>query len=197
MIELVIATHNKHKLAEIKPLIPAHVILRSLDEVGIFEDIPETADTLEGNALQKVQYVLNKIHKDCFADDSGLEVDALDGRPGVYSARYAGEGCSYADNNRKLLEELKGITNRRACFRTVICLFFNGKEYYFEGRVEGSIITGLRGTEGFGYDPVFIPAGHTLTYAEMGFEEKNSLSHRAEAVKKLREFLKKHHHNLR
>jgi XTP/dITP diphosphohydrolase len=189
MIELIIATNNKHKLGEIKPLIPVQFKLLSLDEVKIFEDIPETADTLEGNALQKAQFVYDRTLKNCFADDTGLEVDALDGRPGVYSARYAGEGCSYADNNRKLLEELKGITNRKACFRTIICLIFEGKEYYFEGKVEGSIITELRGNEGFGYDPVFIPDGHSLTYAEMGFEEKNSLSHRAEAVKKLREYL--------
>jgi XTP/dITP diphosphohydrolase len=191
MTELVIATHNKHKLGEIRLLIPKQFTLRSLDDVGIFEDIPETADSLNGNALQKAQFVFSRIHKNCFADDTGLEVEALDGRPGVYSARYAGEGCSYADNNRKLLYELKGITNRRACFRTVICLIFDGKEYYFEGKVEGSIITELRGTEGFGYDPVFIPDGHNLTYAEMGFEEKNSLSHRAIAVKKLREFLER------
>jgi XTP/dITP diphosphohydrolase len=191
MIELVIATHNKHKLAEIKPLIPEVFQLLSLDDVGIFEDIPETADTLDGNALQKAGFVYNRTSKNCFADDTGLEVDALGGRPGVYSARYAGEGCSYADNNIKLLTELEGIYNRKACFRTVICLLFEGKSHYFEGKVEGSIITELRGAEGFGYDPVFIPEGHSLTYAEMGFEEKNSLSHRAIAVKKLVVFL--HH----
>lgn len=189
MIELIIATHNKHKLAEIRPLIPEHFQLLSLDDVEIFEDIPETADTLEGNAYQKANYVFCRTTRNCFADDTGLEVDALDGRPGVYSARYAGEGCSYADNNRKLLEELKGVTNRKARFRTIICLFYQGKEHYFEGKVEGSIITELRGIDGFGYDPVFIPDGHSHTYAEMGFEEKNSISHRAEAVRKLREFL--------
>jgi XTP/dITP diphosphohydrolase len=193
MIELVIATHNKHKLAEIKPLIPEVFQLLSLDDVGIFEDIPEIADTLDGNARQKAIFVNNRTSKNCFADDTGLEVVALGGRPGVYSARYAGEGCSYADNNIKLLTELIGVNNRKACFRTVICLIFKGKEHYFEGIMKGSIITELRGTEGFGYDPVFIPDGHSLTYAEMGFEEKNSLSHRAIAVKRLREFL----HNLR
>jgi XTP/dITP diphosphohydrolase len=192
MIELVIATHNKHKLSEIKPLIPEAFQLLSLDDVEIFDDIPETADTLEGNALQKASFVFSRSSKNCLADDTGLEVDALDGRPGVYSARYAGEGCSYADNNRKLLEELNGVENRKACFRTVICLIYNGKEHYFEGNVKGSIISELRGKEGFGYDPVFIPDGHSLTYAEMGFEEKNSLSHRAEAVRKLREFLLKY-----
>jgi XTP/dITP diphosphohydrolase len=191
MIELIIATHNKHKLGEIKPLIPEQFQLLSLDDVEIFDDIPETADTLEGNALQKAEFVYSRTSKNCFADDTGLEVDALDGRPGVFSARYAGEGCSYADNNRKLLDELKGVENRKACFRTVICLILNGKEHYFEGKVKGSIINELRGKEGFGYDPVFIPDGHSLTYAEMGFEEKNSMSHRAEAVRKLREFLLK------
>jgi XTP/dITP diphosphohydrolase len=189
MIEIVLATHNKHKLSEIRPLIPNKFRLLSLDDAGIFDDIPETADTLDGNALQKAQFVYDRIQKNCFADDTGLEVEALDGRPGVYSARYAGEGCSYADNNIKLLNELKGFENRNACFRTVICLIRDGKQYYFEGRVEGKIITELRGQQGFGYDPVFIPDGHSLTYAEMGFEEKNSISHRALAVKKLKEFL--------
>jgi XTP/dITP diphosphohydrolase len=192
MIKLVIATHNKHKLGEIKPLLPEQFQLLSLDDVEIFDDIPETSDTLEGNALQKASFVFSRTAINCFADDTGLEVDALDGRPGVYSARYAGEGCSYADNNRKLLDELKGIANRKACFRTVICLIWKDKEYYFEGKVEGSIISELRGNEGFGYDPVFIPDGHSLTYAEMGFEEKNSMSHRAESVRKLREFLLKY-----
>jgi XTP/dITP diphosphohydrolase len=191
MIDLVVATHNRHKLEEIKPLIPPQFQLFSLDDVQIFDDIPETADTLEGNALQKAHYVFSRTGKNCFADDTGLEVEALNGRPGVYSARYAGEGCSYSDNNIKLLGELKGIDNRRACFRTVICLYLNGKDYYFEGKVQGSIINDIRGKGGFGYDPVFIPDGHSLTYAEMGFEEKNSLSHRAEAVRKLRDFLLK------
>ena len=191
MIELVIATHNKHKLGEIRPLIPEQFQLLSLDDVKISDDIPETADTLEGNAWQKANFVYSVTSKNCFADDTGLEVDALNGRPGVFSARYAGEGCSYSDNNRKLLEELKDVINRKACFRTIICLIFNGKEHYFEGNVKGSIINELRGNEGFGYDPVFIPDGHSLTYAEMGFEEKNSLSHRAEAVRKLREFLER------
>jgi len=197
MIELVIATHNNHKLGEIKPLIPAPFHLLSLDDVKIFDEIPETADSLEGNAYQKAHFVFSRIHKNCFADDTGLEVDALDGRPGVYSARYAGEGCSYAENNIKLLNELNGIENRKACFRTIICLILDGKPYYFEGKVNGTIITELRGNQGFGYDPVFIPDGHSLTYAEMGFEEKNSLSHRAIAVNKLREFLENHHYNLR
>jgi len=196
MIELVIATHNKHKIGEIKPLLPENFQLLSLDDVKIFDDIPETANTLEGNAWQKASYVFLRTSKNCFADDTGLEVDALEGRPGVYSARYAGEGCSYADNNRKLLSELKVVTNRKARFRTIICLFYEGKDHYFEGKVEGSIITELRGTEGFGYDPVFIPDGHSLTYAEMGFEEKNTLSHRAEAVRKLREFLVGYPQNL-
>ena len=129
MTQLILATHNRHKLAEIKPLIPSHYDLLTLDDVGISEDIPETAETLDGNALQKAEYVYSRIHLNCFADDTGLEVEALDCRPGVYSARYAGEGCTYADNNVKLLKELEGITHREACFRTVICLIFNGKAH--------------------------------------------------------------------
>lgn len=191
MIELVLATHNNHKLEEIKSLIPSQFKLLSLDDVGIFDDIPETADTLDGNAYQKADYVFSRTAKNCFADDTGLEVEALDGRPGVYSARYAGEGCSYADNNRKLLEELQGVANRKACFRTCICLILDGKAHYFEGKVNGTIISENRGSEGFGYDPIFIPDGHSLSFAEMAFAIKNSISHRAEAVKKLMEFLTK------
>ena len=191
MIELVLATHNKHKLEEIKSLIPSQFKLLSLDDIGIFDDIPETADTLDGNAYQKADYVFSRTAKNCFADDTGLEVEALDGRPGVYSARYAGEGCSYADNNRKLLEELQGVANRKACFRTYICLILDGKAHYFEGKVNGTIILENRGSEGFGYDPIFIPDGHSFSFAEMAFALKNSISHRAEAVKKLMEFLTK------
>lgn len=190
-MELIFATHNQHKTEEAREIAASSLQIKNLKDIGCFEEIPETADTLPGNALQKARYVREHYHVDCFADDTGLEVEALEGRPGVYSARYAGEHCSYQDNVDKLLREMKGKTNRKACFKTVIALILDGKEYLFEGRVDGQIIESQRGVSGFGYDPVFLPDGSDLTFAEMTEEEKNSISHRGRAMRQLMEFLKK------
>ena len=190
-MELIFATHNQHKTEEAKEIGGSFIQLKNLKDIGCFEEIPETADTLPGNALQKARFVFERFHVNCFADDTGLEVEALDGRPGVYSARYAGEHCSYQDNVDKLLREMKGKTNRKACFKTVIALILDGKEYLFEGRVDGQIIEDQRGVSGFGYDPVFLPDGFSHTFAEMSEEEKNSISHRGRAMRKMMDFLKK------
>jgi XTP/dITP diphosphohydrolase len=165
----------------------------SLSDIGCYDEIPETAPDIEGNAFIKANWVKEKYGYDCFADDTGLEVSALNGAPGVFSARYAGENVSYTDNNLKLMKELDGISNRNACFRTVICLLFQGKSHFFEGKVDGKISNDFKGSEGFGYDPIFIPNGFLVSYAEMGTELKNSLSHRALAVNKLVEFLEINH----
>jgi len=188
--ELIIATNNAHKLQEIQPLIPDHFQIKTLKQIGCTDDIPETADTLEGNALLKARYISDKYGFDCFADDTGLEIEALNGRPGVYSARYATDGHDFEANIDKVLSELEGIENRKARFRTVIALILDGKVSYFEGIVNGKIITERRGSEGFGYDPVFIPDGSQLTFAEMPLSEKNKISHRARAVARLVDFLK-------
>lgn len=188
-MELIIATNNAHKVTEIKNGLPKHISVKSLKEVGITEEIPEEQDTLEGNALQKARYIYEKYQKNCFADDTGLEVEALDGAPGVYSARYAGENCSFEDNVLKILSEMQGKTNRQACFRTVIALIIDGKEYLFEGKVSGSITKEKLGNNGFGYDPVFLPDGDCITFAEMELEQKNNISHRGQAVVKLLKFL--------
>lgn len=191
MKELIFATNNKHKLSEVRPMLEGKVLIHSLSEIGLEGDIPETADTLEGNALQKAQWVYERTGRDCFADDTGLEVDALGGTPGVYSARYAGEGCSFDDNMDKLLAALDGVENRRARFRTVICLLENGQPHYFEGRVEGRILTEKHGTEGFGYDPIFQPDDSGVPFAEMDMESKNRISHRGRAMVKLIDYLKR------
>ncbi len=191
MKELVFATNNKHKLQEVSEMLDGIVLIKSLNDIGLAGDIPETADTLDGNALQKAQWVYERTGLDCFADDTGLEVEALDGRPGVYSARYAGEHCSFDDNINKMLSEMQGKTNRRACFRTVICLIENGEPRYFEGRVDGQILTERYGKEGFGYDPIFMPNRFAVSFAEMPLEVKNHISHRGKAVAKLVEYLKK------
>ena len=190
MKELIFATNNKHKLSEVRPMLEGKVLIHSLSEIGLEGDIPETADTLEGNALQKAQWVYERTGRDCFADDTGLEVDALGGAPGVYSARYAGEGCSFDDNMDKLLAALDGVENRKARFRTVICLLENGQPHYFEGRVEGRILTEKHGTEGFGYDPIFQPDDSGVPFAEMDMESKNRISHRGRAMVKLIDYLK-------
>lgn len=190
MKELIFATNNKHKLLEVSEMLNSIVKIESLAEAGLSGEIPETATTLEGNALQKAQWVYERTGRDCFADDTGLEVEALDGRPGVYSARYAGEHCSFDDNINKMLSEMEGKTNRRACFRTVICLLENGVPRYFEGRVDGEILTERYGTEGFGYDPIFMPDRFAVSFAEMPLEVKNHISHRGHAVAKLTEYLK-------
>ena len=190
MRKLIFATNNAHKLGEVQALLGDAFTLVTLRECGITEDIPETADTLEGNALQKARYVYEKTGMDCFADDTGLEVDALGGAPGVHSARYATDGHDFAANNRLLLKNLEGITDRTARFRTVIALILDGVEYTFEGRVEGTIATAESGSEGFGYDPLFVPSGEIITFAQMSAEAKNAISHRGRAVAKLVNFLK-------
>lgn len=189
-MDIIFATHNEHKTHEARAILGADWHLMNLHDVGCNEEVPETADTLKGNALQKAQYVLDHYHTNCFADDTGLEVEALDGRPGVYSARYAGERCTYQDNVNKLLAEMKGISNRKACFKTVVALILDGETHFFEGRVDGTILGEPRGTAGFGYDPVFQPDGYDQTFAEMGDDVKNSISHRGRAMRKLMEFLK-------
>lgn len=188
--KLVFATNNAHKLDEVRRMLGDRVEVVSLGDIGCHTDIPETADTLEGNARQKAEYVYKKYATDCFADDTGLEVEALGGAPGVHSARYAGEkGHDSEANMNKLLAEMQGNPNRKARFRTVICLIEGGEEHLFEGIVNGKIIDEKRGGSGFGYDPVFVPEGHDETFSEMGGEEKNRISHRAHAVRKLCDYL--------
>ena len=189
--KLVVATNNAHKLEEIAAILGDEMELLSLKDIKCFADIPETADTLEGNARQKAMYIYENYGMDCFADDTGLEVEALNGAPGVYSARYAGDGHDSEANMQKLLHELQGKKNRKAQFRTAICLIQEGKEYLFEGIVKGEIIGEKRGGAGFGYDPIFVPEGYEQTFAELGNDIKNTISHRARAVEKLCSFLKK------
>ena len=190
MKQLIFATNNKHKVEEVRAALQGTVEIITLAEAGLSGEIPETADTLQGNALQKAQWVWERSSKDCFADDTGLEVDALDGAPGVYSARYAGEHCSFDDNVDKLLKALEGKENRRADFRTVICLIEGGKPQYFEGRVDGQILTERHSNgEGFGYDPIFMPDRFALSFAEMPIDVKNKISHRGLAVQKLANYL--------
>lgn len=190
MRKLVFATNNAHKLEEIRAILGNKVEVLSLKDIQCDVDIPETADTLEGNAVLKAEYIYRHYGLDCFADDTGLEVEALNGAPGVYSARYAGgEGHDSEANMRKLLAEMEGKTNRKAQFRTAICLIEGGAEHLFEGVVKGEIIEEKRGASGFGYDPVFMPEGYTETFAEMGSEEKNRISHRARAVQALCAYL--------
>lgn len=189
--KLVFATNNAHKLDEIRAILGDRVEVLSLKDIHCGADIPETADTLEGNAALKAEYIYKNYGLDCFADDTGLEVEALGGAPGVYSARYAGgEGHDSEANMKKLLVELEGKTNRKAQFRTAICLIEDGTKHLFEGVVKGEIIEKKRGCSGFGYDPVFVPEGYTETFAEMGNEEKNKISHRARATQKLCDYLK-------
>ena len=188
--KLVFATNNAHKLEEVAAILGDQVELLSLNDIGCQADIPETAETLEGNALLKSSYIYKNYHLDCFADDTGLEVEALNGAPGVYSARYAGgKGHDAQANMLKLLHELDGKENRKAQFRTAISLILDGKEYLFEGVIKGEIIKEKRGDSGFGYDPVFMPEGYDRTFAELGNDIKNQISHRALAVQKLCEFL--------
>lgn len=192
MEKLVFATHNKNKLAEIREILKNHEIV-GLCDIGCVDDIVEDADTLQGNAKIKADFVTNNYHLNCFADDTGLEVEALNGAPGVYSARYAGEGCSYHDNVVKMLAAMRGITNRKARFRTVIALNINGEQHFFEGIVNGKILEEEHGEGGFGYDPIFQPDGYKETFAEMPMDVKNKISHRGMAVQKLCEFLKFEH----
>lgn len=192
-MKIVFATNNSHKLSEVSAILGAEVQILSLADIGCHEDIPETADTLEGNALQKARFVHERYGMDVFADDTGLEVAALGGRPGVHTARYAFPDRNDTEaNTDKILGELEGVADRSARFRTVIALILGGREYLFEGVVEGEIATVRRGTEGFGYDPVFVPEETGKTFAELGVEVKNQFSHRSRAVRKLVEFLKKY-----
>ena len=187
--EIVFATNNPHKLEEARAILANSVKVLSISDIGCHDDIPETAETLEGNALIKARWVKDKYGYDCFADDTGLMVEALNGAPGVYSARFAGEHCSPADNIVLLLEKLKGETNRKARFVTVVALIQGEKEYLFEGEIKGRIAEENCGKSGFGYDPVFIPENSELSFAEMLPEEKNAISHRGRAMKKLASFL--------
>jgi XTP/dITP diphosphohydrolase len=196
MTELIFATQNAHKATEILslfneeyPHFADHFKLITLKDLGFSGDIPEEEDSLEGNAMAKARFVFEKFGKDCFADDTGLEIDSLDGRPGIYAARYAGEGCSFDDNINKVLNEMQGKTDRSARFRTVIALIYNGHEFLFSGAVEGSILEQRRGGTGFGYDPIFLPEDSDLSFAEMSLEDKNAISHRGEAVRALAAFL--------
>ena len=190
MTEIIFATNNAHKLSEVQALLGDKFHLVTLRDCGITEDIPETASTLEGNASQKSHYLYDRVGKNCFADDTGLEVEALGGEPGVRSARYATDGHDFEANNRLLLKNLEGVANRKARFRTVISLILDGEEHLFEGVVEGRITEREAGCGGFGYDPLFIPDGYDCTFAEMSADEKNAISHRGRAVQKLVEFLK-------
>jgi XTP/dITP diphosphohydrolase len=190
-MQLVFASNNKNKIKEIQALVPDTIQIISLEAIGCSEDIPETADTIEGNAILKANYITSNYGYNCFADDTGLEVDALNGAPGVYSARYAGEQKDANDNMDKLLSELKDTINRNANFKTVICLNFNGTQQLFTGIIKGTIIDEKIGTNGFGYDPIFIAEGQQKTFAELSLEEKATISHRGIAVAQLIGFLSK------
>ena len=188
-MKIVFATNNTNKLKEIQTLIPKEIEIISLKEIGCTEDIPETGDTLEANAFQKVHYVKENYNYDCFADDTGLEIDALNGAPGVYSARYAGPEKSAEANIEKILNELQGKENRKAKFRTAIALTLNNEEHLFEGEINGHISKVKQGNEGFGYDPIFMPENEKRSFAQMSMEEKGTISHRGRAVKKLVAYL--------
>lgn len=188
--KLVVATNNAHKLEEISQILGGGIELLSLKDIQCTAEIPETTDTLEGNAQQKAEYIYKHFGFDCFADDTGLEVDALNGAPGVFSARYAGNDNNSEANMQKLLQNLQGTDNRKAQFRTVICLIMEGKTHLFEGICKGKIIEEKRGNTGFGYDPIFVPEGYNETFAELGNDIKNKISHRAKAVDLLCHFLK-------
>ena len=184
-MQLIFATNNLNKLLEVQALIPSHIKLLSLKDIGCFEDIPETQNTIEGNAIQKAKYIKEHYNYDCFADDTGLEADALNGDPGVFSARYAGEQCDADDNMNKLLNNLKSKENRAAQFKTVIALHLNGKLKTFTGICKGEITTQKSGVQGFGYDPIFRPDGYKQTFAEMDLALKNTIGHRGKAVNQL------------
>ncbi len=190
-MQLVFATNNKNKLTEVKLMLKELPIeLLSLEDINCLEDIPETTDTIEGNALQKANYIFEKYGYNCFADDTGLEIEALNGEPGVFSARYAGDAKDSNANMKKVLEKLSGNNNRKAQFKTVFALIIEGKETLFQGIVKGEILEKVTGTSGFGYDPIFKSDGCSLSFAEITIDEKNKISHRALATKKLIEYLK-------
>ncbi len=189
-MKIVFATHNQHKLEEVQALLPPTIKLLSLTEIGCTEEILETASTLEGNAKIKANYITNTYGYDCFADDTGLEVTALNGDPGVYSARYAGDHADAEVNMDKLLANLKGISDRKAQFKTVVILNLNGKQSVFEGVCKGEILSERQGVKGFGYDPIFKPEGFSASFAQMSMEEKGRISHRGKAIQQLVQFLK-------
>ena len=189
-MKLVFATNNRHKLDEVRAIVGDRVEILSLNDIDCHDEIPETADTLQGNALIKARYIYEKYAVNCFADDTGLEVDALNGEPGVYSARYAGEECNSEANMQKLLQNLTGKKERSAQFRTVIALIIDGEEKLFNGIVKGNISTEKKGNSGFGYDPIFVPEGYSESFAQMGSEMKNSISHRYRATEQLGNYLK-------
>ncbi|MEM6684942.1 MAG: non-canonical purine NTP diphosphatase [Bacteroidota bacterium] len=188
-MNIVFATNNQNKVNEVQSLLPENITILSLKDIGGIEDIPETQPTIEGNAIQKAQYVKDKYGYDCFADDTGLEVRALYGEPGVFSARYAGPQRNADDNMNKLLQNLANKKDRTAQFKTVIALILNGKQFTFTGICEGAIIEEKRGDKGFGYDPIFMADGFTETFAQISLEEKNRVGHRGKAVQKLIDFL--------
>lgn len=192
-MKLVFATNNKHKLQEVRDIVGNRVEILSLNDIDCHDEIPETADTLQGNALIKARHIYEKYGIDCFADDTGLEVDALGGEPGVYSARYAGDECDSEANMLKLLHNLTGKSNRKAQFRTVIALIINGEEILFNGIVKGTIPEEKMGNSGFGYDPIFIPEGFSESFAQMGSDMKNSISHRYRATEQLSNYLKENY----
>lgn len=189
-MKIIFATNNKNKLQEVQQILGDKFELSTPKDNGIMEDIPEEQPTIEGNATQKSRYIYDRVGLNCFSDDTGLEVDMLNGEPGVYSARYAGEGCSFEDNVVKLLNEMEGSQNRKAHFKTVISLIIDGAETQFEGVIEGEILCERTGDGGFGYDPIFRPMGYKESFAQMSLEQKNEISHRAIATKKLVEYLK-------
>ena len=189
-MKLVFATNNPNKLSELQDLVPEGIEILSLKDINCNEELPEKNPTLEGNALQKAKYVFDNYGFNCFADDTGLEIEVLDGAPGVYSARYAGEDCKAEENMKKVLEKLEHVDNRNAKFRTVIALIIKGEENLYVGECSGKITKTKSGAEGFGYDPIFTPEGYGITFAEMSKQEKGAISHRGKAVKQLVEFLK-------
>ena len=189
-MQLVFASNNKNKILELQSMLPDTISILSLESIGCFEDIPETADTIEGNAILKANYVTEKYGYECFADDTGLEIDALNGAPGVYSARYAGEQRNADDNMNKVLENLTDINNRKAQFKTVIALNINGKQHLFTGIALGEITLEKTGNLGFGYDPIFRPLQYEETFAQLSFDIKNKISHRGKATQQLINFLK-------
>jgi len=191
MRKLVFATNNEHKLSEVRAILGTNYQIVSLSDLNCNDEIPETADTLEGNAYLKAKYIHDKYGFDCFADDTGLEIDALGGEPGVYSARYAGDENNACKNMQKVLDKLGVNSNRNASFRTVIALIMSNKTHYFDGEIKGRILSNPRGEDGFGYDPIFVPENYLVSFAQLSKDEKNQISHRALAVKKLVAFLKK------
>lgn len=188
-MQIVFATNNRNKIKEVQALLPESIQLVSLEDIGCLEDIPETADTIEGNAILKADYVSQKYGYDCFADDTGLEVEALNGEPGVYSARYAGEQKNANDNMDLLLSKLRSENNRNAQFKTVVALNLNGQQHLFTGIARGKITTEKSGDQGFGYDPIFLPEGFTQTFAEISLQQKGQISHRGKAIRQLIDFL--------